>query len=174
MRACSVVLLTVLAVSACGPQAEESATRASEPVAATANAGGAPAAPAGPETRRRLADLAEINDALQQYHSEHGAYPVSDEWQGYASAWGASLGEDWIPELDAYLPDLPRDPTQQEDPQMAQYLYRSDGMDYKLIAHRPMDCSEAINAMGVRVDPVRTYGEVCEAYGYWSRGGEAF
>src|SRR5262249_44470133 len=102
-----------------------------------------------------------------------GAYPVSKDWQGYASNWGASLGENWLPELvGKYLTKNPCEPTHSDDSKGPQYLYRSDGKDYKLIAHVTGDCSPAIEqdgaAYGVRIDPARIGPTSCWAYGYWT------
>jgi len=123
------------------------------------------------QTQQRIDDLTAVNAALQQYHTLNNAYPVSNQIQGYASAYGASLGADWIPELSQALP---RDPAGSEAGNEAQYLYVSDGTNYKLIAHATGDCSPAVASNGVQIDPRRNDGTSCWAYGFWSAGGEAF
>jgi hypothetical protein len=107
---------------------------------------------------------------LQAYHAEHGRYPVSQGMQGYASAWGASLGAHWIPELT--LEPFPRDPAVSETGNEAQYLYSSDGADYKVIAHATGDCGPHVERDGVRIDPRRLSETSCWGYGFWSEGGE--
>lgn len=124
-----------------------------------------------PQTEQRIADLTEVNALLERYYVANGSYPKSDNAQGYASAWGASLGADWIPEL---ATALPRDPSLSEAGDGAQYLYISNGADYKLIAHATSDCSPNIETGGVRIDPRRTDGSTCWAYGFWTAGGESF
>lgn len=120
-------------------------------------------------TRQRIADLKAVNALLEAYHTAHGAYPVATGAQGYASAWGPSLGANWIPELQA---SLPRDPAMSEAGNEPQYLYLSNGVDYKLIAHAVDDCSSAVEIDGVRVDPNRISATgSCWAYGFWSAGG---
>ncbi|MBL8548144.1 MAG: hypothetical protein JNL81_16910 [Hyphomonadaceae bacterium] len=133
-----------------------------------------PAAPAAPEisaTEQRIQDLAAINAALTTYHQANGVYPGSSGFQGYASNWGASMGADWIPGLQAT--PLPRDPSLSETP-VSQYLYFSNGTDYKLIAHLTEDCGPAVETNGVRIDPARADAANCWAYGFWTEGGAAF
>jgi hypothetical protein len=122
-------------------------------------------------SEQRIQDLVSINEALVRYHEGNGAYPVSSGFQGYASSWGASLGADWIAGLQPT--PLPRDPAMVETPE-SQYLYFSDGIDYKLIAHLTGDCEAGVERSGVRIDPVRRTEEGCWAYGFWSSGGERF
>ncbi len=156
----SLVLATLAAVAlvACNQQsAEEAAPAAAPSISET--------------TQQRVADLVSINTALQQYHTTNGAYPVSNGAQGYVSAFGGSLGANWIPELGVALP---RDPSGSEAGNEAQYLYISNGADYKLIAHATDDCSSAVETSGVRVDARRAEGDVCWGYGFWSPGGESF
>lgn len=124
-------------------------------------------------TAQRVADVTAVNNALRSYHAANAAYPVSNGFQGYASNWGAALGERWIPEL-TELASMPRDPARAETGGEAQYLFFSDGVDYKLIAHNSGDCTPAVEAQGVRIDPRRRSETGCWAYGYWSPGGEAF
>jgi hypothetical protein len=151
--------MVAFALSACGPKPmEENAP----PIAS--------AVTVDSQTSQRIADLVIVNGALQQYHAAHGSYPVSDNAQGYASSWGASLGSNWIPELGI---TLPRDPGMSEAGNEAQYLYISDGSNYKLIAHATGDCSSAVETSGIRIDPIRTGATECWGYGFWSAGGEA-
>lgn len=132
-----------------------------------------PAAPPPPEisaTEQRIQDLTAINAALGAYHQANGVYPSSSGFQGYASNWGASMGADWIPGLQAT--PLPRDPAMSETA-VSQYLYFSNRTDYKLIAHLTEDCGPAVETQGVRIDPARTDATHCWAYGFWTEGGAA-
>lgn len=146
-------------------------------IVASLAACGAPQEPAAPAasgisaTEQRIQDLAAIEAALTAYHDANGVYPGSTGFQGYASNWGASLGADWIPGLQAT--PLPRDPSMSEEPP-SQYLYFSNGTDYKLIAHLTDDCGPAVEAQGVRIDPARKDATHCWAYGFWTEGGAAF
>lgn len=119
-------------------------------------------------TERRIADLSALNQALARYHADHGHYPKSILFDGRASFAGASK-TDWIEGLvPGYIPELPRDPRQNDD-QLEQYLYMSDGTDYKLIAHYPGWCERnAQKYPGLRFDPY----DDCQFFGFWTRGAE--
>ncbi|EDN68662.1 hypothetical protein BGP_3145 [Beggiatoa sp. PS] len=63
--------------------------------------------------------------------ADHQAYPTSVGFDGIYTNWGEAK-QDWIPCLAPnYLYTLPRD-TSNTDQADKQYLYRSDGQDYKL------------------------------------------
>ncbi|MEJ7931796.1 hypothetical protein WG922_17635 [Ramlibacter sp. AN1015] len=123
-----------------------------------------------PHVAIRLADLAKLKAALTDYFNEHGNYPASEKWDGLYSPWGRS-SDDWITGLaPKHIPALPRDPRRNRDGQ-EQYLYRSNGTDYKLIAHgNASDCSQLRRQAASLLDPVRG----CSAYGYWSPGAESW
>ena len=117
----------------------------------------------------RLADLGILRRALESYRADHGAYPVSQGFAGLYSSFGAS-GPDWIKGLvPGYLAQLPRDPRLNDDP-ANQYLYASDGKDFKLLAHHPEDCPDVRQERPELVDPVRG----CFAYGFWTEGAKAW
>jgi hypothetical protein len=64
-----------------------------------------------------------------------------------------------------YLEQLPRDPRGNDVPDQ-QYLYRSDGKDYKLISHSPEDYTFVRASRPELIDPVREGW----AYGFWTEG----
>lgn len=114
---------------------------------------------------QRLHDLSEIRKALEKYRAaNNGAYPLSEGFDGFHSDWGRSSA-DWIHGLaPTYINLLPRDPLLSEDGN-PQYLYRSNGVYYKIIAHGPTDsCLIALKVAPDLVDPVRN----CWAFGFWS------
>ena len=115
---------------------------------------------------QRLDDLGQLNAALARYYEVNGAYPKSDQWDGIYSSWGRSA-PDWIRGLaPTYIPKLIQDPTNTDSPTL-QYLYSSNGVDYKLIAHGDIkSCQLAAASAPQRVDPARN----CWAFGYWSAG----
>ncbi|USW02761.2 sulfatase-like hydrolase/transferase [Pseudomonas pergaminensis] len=119
--------------------------------------------------KQRKSDLDEIHTALENYHNVHGAYPQSSGFDGIHSDWGRS-SENWISGLvPAFTEALPRDP-EMSTTALPQYLYWSNGTDYKLIAHgTPQSCSFASQLNPEMVDPVRQ----CYAFGYWSKNAEA-
>ena len=81
-----------------------------------------------------LSDLLQISGALKAFKQKHGVYPQSVGFDGFKSNWGES-STDWIKGLSPdFLQILPRDPRKSKEPNK-QYLYKSDGKDYKLIVH---------------------------------------
>ncbi len=85
---------------------------------------------------KRMADLKEIQKALEFYYDANGAYPYRWGWMGTTpGCYGNNLGnpDDAIPGLvPTYIPALPRDPLRVGD---YCYLYISNGVDYKLLAY---------------------------------------
>ncbi len=92
---------------------------------------------------RRRADLKTLQTALELYYSDNNAYPSTGSvW--YSSEPGDAAPNNsgnWIPGLaPTYMSNLPRSPG---GPVIAacgggwknSYLYRSDGINYKLLAH---------------------------------------
>lgn len=118
---------------------------------------------------KRLADLRQIVSALELYYNDNQAYPVSTGgsgvWDGLYSSWGDSTSN-WIAGLaPEYIAELPRDPRQHTDPTQ-QYIYRSDGVDYKLISHNPEDCAGFTTNYPEISDPRRD----CWAFGFYTPG----
>lgn len=124
---------------------------------------------------RRLADLKSIFTALEMYNDANGSYPNSGgNWDGIYTCWGDSSGEGnpngWIAGLvPTYMQSLPRDPKFHTDCN-GQYIYLSNGTDFKLIAHDVEDVQNTINKSPSLKDPMRPTW----AYGYWSPGAVAW
>lgn len=118
----------------------------------------------------RQHDLQQIQGALEKYRERKGNYPISQGYDGLHSAWGNSA-ENWIPGLvPTFLKALPRDPSLAET-SVPQYLYHSNGKDYKLLAHGAVaSCTIAMRLAPSLVDPVRK----CFAFGYWTPGAEGW
>lgn len=118
-------------------------------------------------TARRIEDLREVNDAIMAYYADLGTFPRSDGFQSIVSH-----GASWIPGLaPKYIKLLPRDPLQSLNVNRPQYMYTSDGTDYKLIAHGVgATCGEFVERYGVRIDPARTQNGSCWAYGFFTSG----
>jgi hypothetical protein len=113
-----------------------------------------------------ITDILSLKTALEKYHASNKGYPKSS---GGFDAINAAFGEskeDWIPGLaPKYIKTLPRDPRHSKSPR-EQYMYKSDGHDYKLIAHNPLGMDEAAKAHPELVDPARPSWAV----GVWSEG----
>lgn len=113
-------------------------------------------------------DLLKVVYALELYRLDHWSYPVSSHkgrgWDGVFSTNGESR-EDWIQGLvPAYIEKLPRDRRLLSDG-TRQYLYSSNGVSYKLLAHNADNCSVIKAELPSLVDPVRD----CFAYGFWTK-----
>lgn len=114
----------------------------------------------------RVNDLNNLKKALNLYFESNKMFPKSSGgFDGLYSAFGKSE-KDWIPGLaPQYIKQLPRDPRLNKDP-ANQYLYNSNGSDYKLILHNPDDCQSLSLIHPEMIDPVRG----CHAYGFWTNG----
>ena len=119
---------------------------------------------------QRIQDITEIRDALEKYRQVKGRYPLSQGFDGLYSIWGRSAS-DWIPGLaPTFIKNLPRDPELSEE-KTPQYIYRSNGVGYKLLAHGAgASCQIASRLNPELIDPLRK----CFAFGYWSEGAEGW
>ena len=92
---------------------------------------------------RRIADLKQIQTALELYYDSNNAYPSSGgNWRSHCPAYGGytdSSGPNaYIPNLaPTYIPTLPLDP--KSDSGGSCYLYNSNGTDYTVLAHMVME-----------------------------------
>lgn len=125
------------------------------------------------EAQLSLGELRQIQSALEAYRKDAGKYPLSTTcpntfgggglWQGNRSEYGGDCDHPcWIPEISelGYCP-LPIERTR-DTPGIREYLYRSDGTNYKLIYH-----SAPSMAVGDEyLDPARP----THAYGFWTAG----
>lgn len=97
---------------------------------------------------QRKQNLLQLRKALELYYNTNGSYPTTNnQWWGQTSLYGnrPDIGATaWIPNLaPAFTPKLPRDPFTNKGGGTGfcntagywTYLYRSDGKDYKLLAH---------------------------------------
>ncbi len=117
--------------------------------------------------RRRVQDLVTINDALKAYHKTHGAYPAAAGLGGILDR-----GEAWIPGLAPdILPELPRDPAMSMERDGPQYVYTSDGKDYKLLVQNvSLVGSTNVAVLGVKIDMTRKPTQENAAFGFWTEG----
>lgn len=93
----------------------------------------------------RKTQMQELNTALSHYYSETGSYPsTGGTWWGVSPYFGShqnSGANGYIPNLaPAYISTLPTDPlsgqvsTRCGRPYPREYLYNSNGVDFKLIS----------------------------------------
>lgn len=116
---------------------------------------------------KRKNDLKSIQKALELYYNDHNAYPSSGgAWRSVTSGYGSypTTGTGaYIPNLSpTYMPALPTDPKPMPHPELlaacslsqSGYLYRSDGIDYKLLAHCALETGP-VSASDIFYDPAR-------------------
>ena len=121
------------------------------------------------EDAEGIRNLQSIRAALEKYHQRHSSYPNTNLiWQGVECCFGRST-PDWVPGLvPQFIPYLPQ--VQGERDCNRQYVYKSDGVSYKLIRHQPRNCELIKGLAPELIDPARD----CWAYGYWSPEGRNF
>ena len=107
----------------------------------------------------RMDNLHQVAVSLESYFNEHGGhYPTTEgNWWGTCAAYGShdrSGPNGWVPDL---APDDIRIlPLEGQQPTTATcYLYRSDGTDYKLLAHQTVEYDCPVNPKDALFDPVR-------------------
>ena len=115
---------------------------------------------------KTIKDILTLKEVLTKYYNDTKSYPKSSGgWDAIIAAFGESK-KAWIPGLvPAYINELPVDPRNSKDSHK-QYMYKSDGIDFKLIAHNPIAFSEIVNDHPEFTDPVRPTW----ALGAWSDG----
>jgi prepilin-type N-terminal cleavage/methylation domain-containing protein len=91
---------------------------------------------------KRLGDFHQIRLALEYYYDANKAYPsTAGVWWGTCSSFGshAVTGSDgWVPNLaPTYMPVLPTDPKPVGSGGC--YLYRSNGVEYMLLAYQTVE-----------------------------------
>ena len=103
----------------------------------------------------RKSSLKQIEDALERYRVIAGRYPQTpgSGWCGAPGSYWTACGADWIPGLVASgeLKVLPQDPSvgkilRCSSSQHTSFIYRSNGTDYKLLAHCAMESKAGISS----------------------------
>jgi hypothetical protein len=115
--------------------------------------------------RKRVSDIVTINDAIKAYHKKHGAYPKADGLKGFIER-----GKSWIPGLSPeFIAELPRDPARSDDAAGPQYVYSSNGGEYKLLAHNvALAGGTNVEVLGVRIDASRNPTWEKASFGFWT------
>ncbi len=112
----------------------------------------------------RVEDLIKIRIGLETFHQSQGHFPGS---QGQLFNSGGDAGPDWIPEIRSVVPaQLPVDRRSSTEANK-QYLYITNGQQYKILAQSPDSCEAVKTSMPEIIDPVRG----CDAIGFWTDGG---
>lgn len=119
---------------------------------------------------QRKTDLAELNAALEQHYNITGTYPETNggNWASVFHSQSAPTTA-WIPGLvPNYIAETPVDPDSTVDPKSPQYLYKSNGVGFKLIAHLTGDCAMLSDLDAAKADPKRSNGGACWGWGYFT------
>lgn len=118
---------------------------------------------------RSLTDLQAVNKAIQLYHSQYGTYPTTAGTIRNSNDNPTDYVPSLVPDVVASIPVSYVGTTGNT----GAYLYRSNGTDYKLIAHSGKYtevCTTVKMSYPERIDPARD----CWGYGYWSPDGSGF
>jgi general secretion pathway protein G len=116
-------------------------------------------APAKARDAQRKTDLSTLQKAIETYALDNGSYPsTGGSWYGVSANGGSKSltgAGGYIPNLaPAYIKTLPLDP-KPDYSGWSGYLYRSDGTNYKLLAHQ--NGPESYPTSGEKLyDPVRS------------------
>lgn len=116
---------------------------------------------------RSLSDLSTIRKGLEIYKSTYGNYPTTTDFEWYDSQ---AHPTDYVPGL---APDIiSKLPTPQYNSGTQAYMYRSDGTDYKIMAHdgKYRDFCERVREIDPKMITIRD----CWAYGFQTEGGYYF
>ncbi|MFN4212442.1 MAG: type II secretion system protein [Microgenomates group bacterium] len=113
---------------------------------------------------KRKADLEQIRAALEMYRSNNSTYPTTGgAWWGACTNYGSHQDtgtNGYVPNLaPTYIQKLPHDPRENQSfspcysAASTCYLYISNGVDYKLLAHCGLESN--ISSNDPYYDPVR-------------------
>ena len=108
---------------------------------------------------RRMADLKQLQTALEFYYDDNNSYPsTGGVWHGNCSSYGSygtTGSSGWIPNLaPSYISVLPVDPRPVGT--NGCYLYRSDGTNYKILAYLTTESVCPVPSTNSFYDPVRS------------------
>lgn len=132
---------------------------------------------------KRVANLHEIQTALEFYYSDYGYYPPTNmnAWRSECPYWTTSppgtatvgyAAKDVIPGLvPTYMSSFPSDPSMNIATDSGCYLYRSNGIDYVMLDHTISDTNFSYQSFPSLIDPARDSGPDCskvDGTGIWS------
>jgi hypothetical protein len=113
-------------------------------------------------TPEHVANLTKIVIAIEKYKQDHKSYPISSRQK---TAWdklftkNGNVDSEWLAVLvPDYIDAMPISASQN------QYIYMSNGAQYKLLVLEPSDCEFVKSKTPDLIDPRRH----CSAYGFWT------
>jgi general secretion pathway protein G len=115
---------------------------------------------------QRVADLKQVQSALELYYANNRAYPVSPSstYASVCSTWGSYSVTAMIPGLSpTYIKTIPIDPQTNVSGNTNCYIYRSNGTDYAFIDNAVTELgvsnsAPTYNTYPELVDPARDGG----------------
>lgn len=131
----------------------------------------------------RVATLTNIQLALEEYYSDHNAYPSNTGWTSQCSGWGGVAANSVIPGLvPSYMSSMPADPDMVTSSNVDCLIYYSNGTDYKLLDYNLV--GSTLSPYKSLIDPNRNIGTAWQnpsscpsaaegtwALAVWSAGG---
>jgi prepilin-type N-terminal cleavage/methylation domain-containing protein len=113
---------------------------------------------------KALSDLQTINKSIRMYQAQNGTFPVTAGWRYYCTY--QSNPTSFIPGLDEVLKNVPAAPCSVGTNTDDTWLYRSDGVGYKLIYLRANVSDGYRNLIPAEMRDTRwTAGT---SWGYWT------
>jgi hypothetical protein len=119
----------------------------------------------------RLRFARKLKEALEELRAANGNFPYSPTFRPLQGASREDIAR-WLPELSSdALEKLPRWVDNNSNG-IGQWLYRSDGHDFKLIFHQPLPLEGqfVFRHYTNYVDPERTSEMTARAFGLWTPG----
>lgn len=117
----------------------------------------------------RIAQLKEVEKALEHYYSDRGTYPTTGgNWRGTTAGcytYASTLESALVPN---YISVIPKDPRpQQNGYPLGCYIYRSNGTDYMFLAHQTI---ESFDPDGPPAHIMDRASQDQQSIGIWSPG----
>ena len=121
----------------------------------------------------RLKGLEALREALETYRRDTGGYPDTGGKWAFLATDEDGPGRNILSTLHpAHLREIPLPPGMDREA-LKGFLYRSNGKDFKLIAHNVEDCARARDTRAELIDPARRmYGRALVGAGKWKARGK--
>lgn len=129
---------------------------------------------------RRYSDLRQLQTALELYYDDNGSYPTTGgQWFTVCPSKGNSYctynkdvtgSNGWVPNISpTYIGTLPTDPSGCKTGGCGGYIYRSNGIDYKIAADWSAEVGEQCGTGKPFYDP-RCTSTPCGYCSLWTSG----
>ena len=113
-------------------------------------------------------DISSIRKGIEAYNSANGSYPSTGNAWRYSCQWTA-VDDNFIPGVTAITPNLQQAPcTDANNQNNDTWLYRSDGVDYKLLYVRPANFAVLKSNVPASMQD-STRWSTNASFGYWTQ-----